>query len=366
MDYTSDNRIILLLDAGGTNFVFTAIQNGEEVISPIRKPSNADNLELCLQTLVDGFEEVIQQTSSKPAAISFAFPGPADYPNGIIGDLTNLPAFRGGVALGPYLEAHFKIPVFINNDGDLFAYGEALAGILPDINLELEKAGNTRRYKNLLGITLGTGCGGGLVQNKNLVIGDNAIASEIWIFSNRYNPAVNAEEVISTRAVQNYYKIKSGRDTGNLMPKDIFDIATGSKEGDKTAALYAFERLGSYLGDMLANLLSLIDGIAVIGGGLSAASELYMPSLMEELNGHYTIPGSGEIPRMIQKVYNYDDLEAKTEFLKSVSKQIVVPNSDKTLNYDPVPKLAVATSKIGASKAISMGAYAFALQMLDS
>ena len=36
-----------------------------------------------------------------PVAISFAFPGPADYPAGIIGDLANLPAFRGGVALGP-------------------------------------------------------------------------------------------------------------------------------------------------------------------------------------------------------------------------------------------------------------------------
>ena len=35
---------------------------------------------------------------------------------------------RLGVALGPMLEEKFRIPVFINNDGDLFAYVEAIAG----------------------------------------------------------------------------------------------------------------------------------------------------------------------------------------------------------------------------------------------
>lgn len=63
----------------------------------------------------------------RPAAISFAFPGPADYPNGIIGGwLPNFPSFRDGVALGPFLQEKFGVPVFINNDGDLFAYALAL------------------------------------------------------------------------------------------------------------------------------------------------------------------------------------------------------------------------------------------------
>ena len=67
-------------------------------------------------------------------AISFAFPGPADYPNGIIGGyLPNFPSFREGVALGPFLQEKFGVPVFINNDGDLFAYGEALGGTLPEV-----------------------------------------------------------------------------------------------------------------------------------------------------------------------------------------------------------------------------------------
>ena len=141
-----DNRVVLTLDAGGTNFVFNAMQGGKTLVEPIKKSANGDNLELCLKTMLDGFKEVKKQLSVEPVAISFAFPGPADYPNGIIGDLGNLPAFRGGVALGPMLEHHFGIPVFIQNDGDLYAYGEALGGILPEINGQLEAQNNPKRY----------------------------------------------------------------------------------------------------------------------------------------------------------------------------------------------------------------------------
>ena len=108
------------------------------MIKPISLPSNSHDLGQCLETLERGFREVINALDEKPVAISFAFPGPADYPNGIIGGyLPNFPSFRDGVALGPFLEDKFGIPVFINNDADLFAYGEALAGALPEINSKL-------------------------------------------------------------------------------------------------------------------------------------------------------------------------------------------------------------------------------------
>ncbi len=364
MDFINDDRIILLLDAGGTNFVFTAFQNGREILSPITKPSNGHDLDLCLHTLITGFEEVIKHLSGAPVAISFAFPGPADYPNGIIGDLANLPAFRGGVALGPILEAHFGIPVFINNDGDLFAYGEALAGILPEINQELEKAGNPKRYKNLIGITLGTGFGAGIVLNNQLLIGDNSAGSEVWIFSNRINPEINAEEGVSTRAIQNWYSKKSGTSNNNFMPKDIYDIAMGNKEGDAQAARYSFNMMGMFLGDVLANLLTLIDGIAVIGGGMAAAKELYMPAVINEMKGYFNIPGSDPLQRIVQKVYNYENEADRKSFLQNSSKEIIVPNSNRSVTYDSHAKLAIATSNIGASKAIALGAYTFALQQL--
>ncbi len=169
-------------------------------------------------------------TDGSPGCHQFCFfPGPADYPAGIIGNLPNFPSFRGGVALGPYLEEKFGIPVFINNDGDLFfAYGEALTGALPEVNLRLEKAGSIKRYKNLLGVTLGTGFGAGVVINGDLLMGDNAAGGDIWCFRNKKYQQYIVEESVSIRAVQHVYRELSG-DTSALTPKDIFDIAEGTR-----------------------------------------------------------------------------------------------------------------------------------------
>src|SRR3954464_2550771 len=177
--FTHDSRVVMTLDAGGTNFRFSAMRGGKPVTSTVAMPSNGDNLDRCLANLVEGSAGSRPRCPTPPVAISFAFPGPADYPNGIIGDLPNLPAFPGGVALGPMLEDKFGIPVYINNDGDLFTYGEAIAGFLPHVNGLLEKAGSPKRYKNLFGVTLGTGFGGGIVRDGELFLGDNSIAGEV-------------------------------------------------------------------------------------------------------------------------------------------------------------------------------------------
>ncbi|RZT91862.1 glucokinase [Ancylomarina subtilis] len=366
MNIWSDKRVVLTLDAGGTNFVFSAIKGGNEIIDPIQKPSNADQLELCLQTIVDGFQEVKNQLDENPVAISFAFPGPADYKRGIIGDLTNLPAFRGGIALGPMLEEYFNIPVYINNDGDLFAFGEALGGILPEINKKLEAVNSPKRYNNLIGITLGTGFGGGLVQNNELFIGDNSIASEVWLTSSRLFPEQFAEEGISTRAIQRVYQENaSGELNKDLMPKDIYDIAKDENHPNTKAAKIAFKQFGNCLGDSLANLLTITDGIAVIGGGLSGANDLYMPAVMDEINGQLQTAQGESIPRLVQKVYNIDNEHEFNEFVKDQSREIIIPGTNKCLKYDPEPRLAVCSSKLGASRAIGIGAYAFALKQVS-
>ena len=83
--YINDKRIVATLDAGGTNLVFGALQGCEYITEPISYPSQAHDLELCVKTIIKGFHEVIDSLPQKPSAISFAFPGPADYPHGIIG-----------------------------------------------------------------------------------------------------------------------------------------------------------------------------------------------------------------------------------------------------------------------------------------
>ena len=86
MNASNDKRIVMTLDAGGTNFRFSAVRGNKPVTETVALPSNGDQLEKCLGNLVEGFTQVKKKCPQPPVAISFAFPGPADYPNGIIGE----------------------------------------------------------------------------------------------------------------------------------------------------------------------------------------------------------------------------------------------------------------------------------------
>ena len=363
MDIKNDKRIVMTLDAGGTNFVFSAIRGLSSIVDPITLPSNGNDLDKCLNSLITGFKEVEKMLPEKPVAISFAFPGPADYPNGIIGDLGNLPAFRGGVALGPMLQEIFGLPVFINNDGDLFAYGEAIAGLLPEVNNMLKQAGSPKQYRNLFGITLGTGFGGGLVYNNQLYIGDNSAAAEIWLMRNYADSKLFAEEGVSIRAVQRVYKQFSGDDT-NLSPKEIFDIADGKVKGDKGSTLKAFEQLGVVIGDALANAATLTDSIIVIGGGLANAWKFFAPSMFHVLNGKISALNGNTVDRLEMKAFSLETEEGRNSLSKGSLTKIKVPFSDQIVDYDPMKRIGVGLTRLGTSQAVSVGAYAYALSKL--
>jgi len=357
----------MTLDAGGTTLKFSAIRGNQIVTEPFAVPSNADNLERCLATIVAGFERVRASLPEAPVAISFAFPGPADYPRGIIGDLGNLPCFRGGIALGPMLEEHFKVPVFINNDGDLFVFGEAIAGFLPYVNDLLEKSGSPKRYKNLFGVTLGTGFGAGIVRDGELFGGDNICAGEIWLLRNKLRPEMNVEEGVSIRAVRRVYAERAGIAFEQAPdPRHIMDIALEKQVGDAVAAREAFRQMGEVVGDALAQVLTLIDGLAVIGGGLSHASSLFLPATLAEMNGTYSKPDGGTFRRLTQAALNLDDPEQLAQFLEGAKKGITVPGSTRTIYYDPVPRIGVGVTKLGTSEAVGIGAYAFALHQMDT
>jgi glucokinase len=255
----------------------------------------------------------------------------------------------------------FKIPVYINNDGDLFAYGEAIGGFLPWVNMQLQKAGSPRRFNNLFGITLGTGFGAGIVRKGELFTGDNSNAGEIWLMRSKTNPTCFAEEGISIRAILRIYRKHSQNGTAILSPKDIFEIAMGSQPGDRKAALLAFAEMAENIADALANAITLVDGLIVIGGGLSGAYALLSDVLLREMNGTIETTEGKKTPRLVQQVFNAEDENQLKEFLAGAKKEIIVPRTGKPMLYDPFKRTAMGISKLGTSKAVSLGAYAFAL-----
>lgn len=364
--YRFDNRIVITLDAGGTNLVFGAMRGYETIGQPISMPSQAHDLDKCLQTMVDGFTQVIESLDEKPVAISFAFPGPADYANGIIGGyLPNFPSFRNGVALGPFLKNKFHLPVFINNDGDLYAFGEATGGMLPEINKRIAALGGHKVYKNLLGYTFGTGFGIGEVINGQLNLGNNSCV-ETFCLRHKKMADIIVEDGVSVRAVTREYSKISGLDAHGLTPYDVYLIAEGEKPGDAEAAKQAFALFGEVAGDAMATAVTLTDSLVVIGGGLTGAAKYIMPSLLKEMRSTVRQLSGEEVDRVQMRVFDLDNELEFAKFAIGDSRELKVYGSDETVVYDPMKRTGVAITKIGASKAIMIGAYCYALSKLDA
>ncbi len=368
--YLRDNRIVLTLDAGGTNFVFTALRGSEAAAGPLTRRSETSEIGRSMAAVAEGFTELLTLLSPSErrdtAAISFAFPGPADYSRGIIGDLPNLPAYRGGVPLGPFLENKFGVPVFINNDGNLFALGESIAGLLPEVNSLLESYGSHKRYRNLLGITLGTGFGAGAVAGGRLITGDNSSAGEIWIMRNKLFPEYCAEASVGKDYVKRLYREYSGADAGTVPePDKIFRIASGDSAGDRDAAVKAFKTLGTVAGDAAASASNIVDGLIVVGGGLSGAADFIFPSFIEELNGRLRHHPERYVPRMETRAFDLRDRNRLDLFLKGNEREIVVPGSEKTVFYDSMPRIGVGLSVLGTGRAVAVGAYVYALMRME-
>lgn len=363
--YRHDNRIVVTLDAGGTNLVFGAMRACEYITEPVTLPSQADNLDKCLSQIVKGFSTVMSRLPEPPVAISFAFPGPADYKNGIVGGfLPNFPSFRDGVALGPFLEEKFGLPVFINNDGDLFAFGEATSGALPEINRKVAALGGTRRYSNLLGYTFGTGFGIGEVIDGRLNLGNNCCV-ETFCLPAGQNQDIMVEDYVAIRAVTREYRRLSGSDDMGLTPRDICEIADGTLKGDKEAALESFRLFGDAAGDAMATAITLTDSLLVIGGGLTGAARHFMPALLKRLRSSISTMGGESVGRVQMQVFNLDDEAEFSRFALGEAREIKVYGSDRTVTYDPMKRTGVMISQLGASKAISIGAYTYALTQLD-
>jgi glucokinase len=380
-DYKDDKRIVLTLDAGGTNFRFGATRGGKSCVDTVAMPARPEDLGACLGNIVQGFERARAACPEPPVAISFAFPGPADYPNGIIDNVGNLSCFRGGVPLGPLLSDAFGVPVFINNDGDLFTYGEAIGGFLPHVNGLLEKAGGLKRYNNLLGFTIGTGFGGGLVRNGELFLGDNSMSAEVWLMRDKLAPAMNIEESVSIRAVRRVYAECAGIAVETAPdPKGIEAIAKGAQPGNRDAAIEAYRRMGEAAGDAIANALTIADGLVVIGGGISAGAPLFLPALVAGLNGAYERPGGKTMRRLVQKSFEIETAAGLDAFLNGGDiRTVEVPRipagaapraSEKhpphRVTYDASARIAVGISRLGTSAAVALGAYVYALRELDA
>ena len=93
--------------------------------------------------------------------------------------------------------------------------------------------------------------------------------------------------------------------------------------------------------------------------------QFLMPGILRTMRGKMRQLTGEELDRVQMKVYNLDDSSEFVDFARGEARKLKVYGSDDEVVYDPQKRIGIMRSKIGASKAISLGAYAFALSELD-
>ena len=90
-----------------------------------------------------------------------------------------------------------------------------------------------------------------------------------------------------------------------------------------------------------------------------------LSTLLEEMRSKLHTLGGDEVNLVQMKVYDLENPEEFKQFAKGEVKKVKVYGEDRYVDYDSQKRVGIAISKLGASKAVSVGAYAFALSELD-
>ncbi|WP_413740275.1 ROK family protein [Sodalis sp. RH14] len=251
------------LDIGGTKTETLVLDAQGAELYRHRAATQKDSYQQFLSHLSQHIAS-LKRRFGAPMSVGIALPGGVSPLSGLIKNSNILPL--NGQPLLRDLHQCLGQPVAIGNDGNCFALSEAVDG-----------AG--RRHDIVFGITLGTGCGGGLVIDKRIIAGHNGNAAECGHiplpgFSVRTDGAEArcycgqqncAESFISGTGFAHRYYVSMGV---RATAREIIALAA---QGDAAAARH-FERYLDQLARVLAAVCNLVDpGAIVLGGGLSNA-----------------------------------------------------------------------------------------------
>jgi glucokinase len=206
----------------------------------------------------------------------------------------NIPGWRD-VPITRIMSEAMDLPALLENDANLYALGEWLAG-----------AG--KGYENEITLTLGTGVGGGLILNGRLWCGSFTTAAEVGHFPlNPWSGAVCGcgrkgclETVASAKGMTRLALEWLEEEQTTLydgLPEDINPaLMLKLAQNKDPMSLAIFKQAGEALGLTLATIFNLLSlEIAVIGGGAAGAFDYIEKSLWETLGEHLVTAQINEI-----------------------------------------------------------------------
>ena len=274
---------IAAIDIGGT-FIKSALVDSEGRIHKREKtPTQAcESKEIVLGNLRTAFDKVYE---ADVFGVGMGSPGCVDPKKGTVSAVENIPCLSG-LCLTDFLKDKHELPVVIDNDANNAAKGEYLFG-----------AGQQKR--NFLGITLGTGVGGGLVLDGHFHRGLNNYAGEIGHMT--YIPdgaactcgkrgclEAYASATAIIRSAHSMLKRKLPTKLSEHDPKEIDSklICDLAKKGDLLSASI-IQDLAKALGTVLGTAINLLNlECVVVGGGISAAGDILFRPLQLYTSRH--------------------------------------------------------------------------------
>jgi len=294
----SSTSHVIGIDIGDTTVKAAVVSQQGTIQLPHDVPTDAsggrDSIALALQKALEQTLAAADSAGIEIAGIGVASAGAIDAKNGTVFAATeNLPGWTG-FDIRQHVRSHTPLPVFVEND--------AQAAALADLRF-----GAARGLTNFVAVTIGTGIGGGIVVNGQLLRGLHGFAGTIGHQTIRFDGREChcgrrgcLEAYVSTAAlIHEYRQLKPDVDLAQSPASLAHEIATLSAAGDPIAR-EAYSRLAPYLAEGLANISNLFDPEAiVISGGLVEDQRAFLDGIKERAQSllHF---GSQRPLRLIQ------------------------------------------------------------------
>lgn len=266
------------IDFGGTSVKLGVCRGDELLVTDEPIPTTQFHGPAALIGEMAARVAKLQKSYPAICAIGVGVPGLVDFDHGFVHELTNVPGWKH-VPLKTILSEKTGLPVLVENDANAMTYAEF-------------RHGAARGLKNVIGLTMGTGIGGGLVLDGKMFRGSGFVAGEIGQMSIDYNGKAGhygnlgalekytGNQQIAEHAVLRYSEAGIEKDIAECTPKKIADAA---QAGDDIAR-QIWGEVADWLGTAISSIAWLLNPDAfVIGGGVAQAGDLIFTPLKNKV-----------------------------------------------------------------------------------
>lgn len=279
------------IDLGGTTTKFAFLNTKGDIIEKWSIPTDAtENGVYIVPNIVESIQKKMSDMGFKKEefiGIGMGSPGSVDRSQGTVVGAFNL-NWRTVQPVREQIESSLNIPFYLDNDANVAALGEQWRGAGED-------------EANVVFITLGTGVGGGIIVDNQLVHGANDTAGEIGhmtVSDHRFNFACTCgkegclEALASATGISNIAKQMVQETELDSSLKQIFekyntieavDVFNQAKAGDQLAKDIV-EIICDYLAFAAGNIANLLNPSSIIiGGGVSMAGNILKETVENKL-----------------------------------------------------------------------------------